>query len=214
MLDTKLILIEGRPGAGKSTTTIHLQAQLQQHGFDCRHYLEEDNPHPIDCLDFEIKGLTEKMIPLWRNFVEAVKGKPIITIIESRLWQNTAMYMYMSECTIEQIAEFSRQIWQVIVPLSPVLFYLDQEDIRSAMQRLYTQRREAWMDTTPDYAWFRSHEWNGLEGWVRFFEEWRKAEENLYCDWLGRKLKILNPHADWANSYCQILDFLQVENGR
>ncbi len=214
MLDAKLILIEGLPGAGKSTTTGYLRTQLQQNGFDCQQFLEDDDPHPIDCLNFKIKGLTEKIIPLWRNFVDRAEHEATITIIESRLWQNTAMFMYMSGCDAGEIIEFSRQIWQVLIPLSPVLFYLDQDDIRSAMQRLYTLRREAWMEATPDYPWFRSRGWDGLEGWVRFFEEWRAVEENLYRDWSGRKMKIFEPHANWPRSYHRMLDFLQVEDGR
>ncbi len=70
MPDTRLILIEGFPGAGKSTTTQHIGKMLQQRGTACRWYLEEDESNPIACLDFEIKGLPEKMIPLWTSFVE------------------------------------------------------------------------------------------------------------------------------------------------
>jgi len=63
MLNTKLILIEGLPGAGKSTTTEHLGTFLQQHDIACCWYLEEDDPHPIPCLDFELENLSQKMIP-------------------------------------------------------------------------------------------------------------------------------------------------------
>jgi thymidylate kinase len=93
MLETKLILVEGFPGAGKSTTTDYLRALLRERGFACRAFLEEDDPHPIDCLDFEIKGLTEKMVPLWRQFVEQARDEEVVTIIESRLWQNTAFFI-------------------------------------------------------------------------------------------------------------------------
>jgi hypothetical protein len=72
MLTTKLILIEGFPGAGKSTTTGHIGTRLQQHGVACRWFLEDDQPHPIACLDFEIQGLPEKMIPLWSSYLEDV----------------------------------------------------------------------------------------------------------------------------------------------
>lgn len=65
MLNTKLILVEGFPGAGKSSTTGYLRTLLQDRGFACRAFLEEDDPHPIDCLDFEIQGLAGNMFPLW-----------------------------------------------------------------------------------------------------------------------------------------------------
>jgi hypothetical protein len=218
MLDTKLILIEGFPGAGKSTTTGYLQSIFQQHGLPCRQYLEDDASHPIACLDFEIKGLTEKIIPLWKNFVEQAALEPIITIMESRLWQNTALFMYMSEVDFGDIAEYNRQVWQAFLPLTPVLIYLDQDDTESALRRLYASRGKEWMDwalnMTAQYPWFQSRGLHDFAGWVRFFDEWRQVANGLYDDWPGQKVKILNPHEDWGRSYRELCTFLQVDENR
>jgi hypothetical protein len=216
MLNTKLILVEGLPGAGKTTTSSHLQTILQQQGLECRQYLEEDHPHPIDCLDFEIKGLAEKVVPPWEKFVEHAKREQVITIIESRLWQNTALFMYMSDCATDEIFQFNRQVWRTVKPLAPVLVYLDQEDTERALSRLYRLRGEEWMEdameTTSQYKWFRERGLKDFAGWVRFFEEWRQLAERLYCDWPGQKVKIINPHEDWTNSYHQMSNYLQVED--
>ncbi len=216
MLDTKLILVEGLPGAGKTTTTGYLRELLQGRGCDCRQYLEEDDPHPIACLDFAIQGLPEKVMPLWEKFAAGEKDNRRITVIESRLWQNTALFMYMSECDIEEIRGFSRQVHQALVPLTPVLVYLDQEDVEGSLRRLYTLRGEEWMEremeTTAQYPWFRSRRLGGFPGWVKFFGEWRSVAEMLYADWSGHKIKILNPHEDWANAYSQMETFLQADN--
>jgi hypothetical protein len=215
MLDTKLVLIEGFPGSGKSTTTGYLQSIFKQQGYDCRQYLEDDAPHPIACLDFEIKGLTEKIIPVWKNFVEQAAREPTITIIESRLWQNTALFMYMSEVDVGEIAGYNRQVWQAILPLSPVLVYLDQDDTESALRRLYILRGKEWMEDalemTTSYPWFRSRGLTDITGWVRYFEEWRQVADGLYDEWPGHKVKILNPHEDWGRSYHALGTFLQVE---
>jgi hypothetical protein len=198
MLDTKLILIEGLPGSGKSTTTGYLRAALQRNGFDCRQYLEEDDPHPIPGLDFELKGLSGKVIPLWEAFVEQATQEPAITIIESRLWQNTAMFMYMGGCDTDEIFTLNQQMWNAIMPLSPALLYLDQDDTEEALRRLYTFRGNEWMqwalETTTSYAWFRSRGLNDFAGWVRFFKEWRGVVEELFRDWPGKKMKILSAH--------------------
>jgi thymidylate kinase len=102
MLNTKLILVEGFPGAGKSTTTGYLQTILQRQGFECRQFLEDDVPHPIACLGFEIKGRPAKVVPLWEDFIERAQRESAVTIIESRLWQNTTMFRCMSECDVEE----------------------------------------------------------------------------------------------------------------
>ena len=215
MLKTQLILIEGFPGAGKSTTTLYLHGLLRRSGMDCRQYQEEDQPHPIDCTDFATKGLAEKVVPLWEAFVAEARREPDVTmIIESRLWQNTALFMLMSECSLEEIIRYNRQVGQAQLPLSPVLFYLDQEDTETALRQLYTFRGKAWMEQTlgwtTAYPWFRSRGLGGFAGWVQFFEAWRQVAEQLYADWPGQKLKILNPHADWAGSYRQMQTFLQT----
>jgi hypothetical protein len=213
MSDTKLVLIEGLPGAGKSTTTRHIGTTLQQQGVACRWYLEEDDPHPIACLDFEIKGLLEKMIPLWSSFTKHAMQEPIVTIIESRLWQNTALFMFMSNKEVEDILQFSQQIGQVLAPLSPILIYLDQDDTETALRRLYTLRGEKWMQEalvmTTAYPWFQSRGLKDFAGWVQFFTEWQRVVTQLFNDWPHDKIKIQNPHDGWESAYQQIDAFLQ-----
>jgi hypothetical protein len=214
MINTKLILVEGFPGSGKSTTTGHIDKTLQQNGVPCRRYLEDDDPHPIACLDFEIKGLPEKMIPLWSYFTEQAMQESNVTIIESRLWQNTALFMYMSEWQPEGILRFSRNVAEVLVPLSPILVYLDQDDTDTAMHQLYIRRGEKWfqkaLQMTTAYPWFQSRGLKNYAGWVQFFKEWQDVVTRLYNDWPLRKVKLLNPHNDWMKAYQQINDFLQI----
>jgi thymidylate kinase len=214
MLNTQLILIEGLPGAGKSTSTSHLGTILQQRGITCSWFREEDESHPIACLDFEIKGMTPKMVHLWTNFVQQTAPKSIVTIIESRLWQNTALFMHMSENDIDDIIKFNKQINQVLTPLSPVLIYLDQDNIETALQRMYNTRGEEWMkETLKDtlqYQWFKSRGIKDFAGWVNFFEDWHDVAERLYTDWTHKKIKIMNPHDDWTSAYEKMYTFLEV----
>jgi len=218
MPNTRLVLIEGLPGAGKSTSTVHLGTVLQQAGIPCRWFREEDDPHPLPCLDFEIKGLPAKMIQLWSDFVERTEREPFVYIIESRLWQNTGLYMYMSENEIDEIVDFNRAVYQVLTPLAPVLIYLDQADTEVALRRMYAARGEAWMaqtlaETLP-YPWFQSRNITDFAGWVQFFVAWQPIADRLFADWHHRKLRILNPHDDWAGTYKQMRAFPQLEHMR
>jgi thymidylate kinase len=218
MLNTKLILVEGLPGAGKSTTSVHMGTLLQQRGIPCRWYLEDDDPHPIACLDFELKDLTQNLPPLWRTFTEQARQDPTVTVIESRLWQNTALFMYMAEYSVEDILKLHQLVCQELTPLSPILLYLYQDHVEPALRRLYSFRDEEWMErdlqTTSQYQWFQSRGLNDFAGWVQFFQEWQLVAEQLYSDWPYGKTKVENPHHDWALAYQQIYRFLQVEHNQ
>jgi hypothetical protein len=126
-------------------------------------------------------------------------------------------FYYMNECGVEEIREFSQQVWQVLAPLSPVLVNLYQEDVERALHRLRTLRGEEWMaealETTTSYPWFRNRGLHDLDGWVQFFKEWKVVLDELYADWSGHKIKILNPHEHWAHAYRQLHLFLQVGQG-
>jgi hypothetical protein len=215
MVNTKLILIEGLPGSGKSTSTQYLGTVLQRSGIACDCFQEEDDPHPIPCLDFEIKGLPKKMVPLWKKFAEQAEQEPKVTIIESRLWQNSSLFMYMSENEVEDIVLFNQQVNQVLTRLSPVLIYLNQDKVEAALRRMAASRGEAWMQATlretNQYQWFKSRGLHDFEGWVTFFKEWQTVAGRLYEDWPYRKIRILNPHDDWTRAYEEMRTFLQVD---
>jgi thymidylate kinase len=42
------ILIEGLPGAGKSSTAEHIGDNYLRQGISCEWFLEEDEEHPLD----------------------------------------------------------------------------------------------------------------------------------------------------------------------
>ncbi len=215
MLDSKLILIEGFPGAGKTTTTVKLGTHLQKQGFTCNWHLEEDDPHPIACLGFKLSDLAQKLPPLWATFAEQARQKPTITIIESRLWQNTAMFMFMNEHSTDEIVDVCRLVHQEIAPLKPILLNFRQDNVEIALKRTRALRGEEWMEwalekTTANYRWFQSRGLNNFEGWIQFFEEWQGVKDRLYHDWPFSKMTISNPHDDWDVAYQQLYRFLQV----
>ena len=215
-MQTKLILIEGMPGSGKTTTTIQLGECLQQKGFACRWYLEDDDPHPIDCLDFALKDLVNKMPALWRNFVKQVEEVKGLTIIESRLWQNTAMFMYMAEYPVSEIMKYHQLVWRELSPLSPLLVHLYQENVEDGLKRIFSDRGEQWINkalkTTGKYQWFQGRSNNDIAGWVDFFKEWGNVAVRLYQDWPYRKISVRDPHHDWESSFSIINQSLDLEN--
>ncbi len=206
-------MIEGLPGAGKSSTTVYLGEQLLQHGISCEWFLEEDEEHPIDCTGFALKDLSKKLIPLWQSFLQDIVTSQTITIMESRLWQNTSLFMYMAEYPVEEIIELQDRVNRSLSPASPILIYLYQSDVKEALGRLYELRDDGWMnwalEMTSRYSWFRSRGMNDFSGWLEFFGEWVEVAEELYSSWPYKKLKVENPHDDWGLAYSKIEAYLR-----
>ena len=208
----KLILIEGLPGAGKSTTCGHLGSYLQDQEITCNWYLETDKEHPLDFSKLKLKELSGQLPPLWKSFVELILSKEIVAVVESRLWQNTALFMFMSAYPIEAIVEIHRLVWRELADVDPSLIYLYQADVEKAMKRLYHERdREIVakdIKFTSQYPWFKKRGLNDLDGWIKFFTEWQEVAEILYKDFPYRKVIIENPYEDWNQSYQQMIEFL------
>ena len=185
-MSSKLILIEGLPGAGKSSTTVHLGKYLLQQGISCEWFLEEDEGHPIDCTGLALKDLSKKLVPLWQSFLQDVVNDQTIAIMESRLWKNTSLFIYMAEFQIEEIVELQDRVNNALTPLSPILIYLYQADVNEALGRLYELRDEGWiswaLDMTSKYSWFQTRGKNDFSGWLEFFGEWRIPKSTRVCD--------------------------------
>jgi hypothetical protein len=213
MNETKLILIEGLPGAGKSTTCGYLGEHFREQGQACRWYLEADKAHPLDFSELKLKDLSEELPPLWQTFVDHLMSEKILAVVESRLWQNTALFMYMSEYSIAEILAVHQLVWKELSAVAPALIYLYQPDVENAMQRLYQERDRAIVAKdiafTSHYPWFQNRGWNNFDGWIEFFTEWQAVAEILYQDFPYRKAKIENPQADWDQSYQQMIGFVQ-----
>ena len=213
MITSKLILIEGLPGSGKTTSASHLGTCLQQQDMACRWYLEEDDPHPIACGELRLMDLLRELPPLWTDFAEQASKENDITVIESRLWQNTVLFMFMDDYPLDEIVEVHQRVWKELGRLTPALIYLYQEDVERAMNRLFASRSssalERDMETTSQYRWFQRRGLKGMAGWVQFFREWQEIAELLYSDWPYRKIKVPNPHEDWDQAHQRMYHFLQ-----
>jgi hypothetical protein len=155
------------------------------------------------------------MVPLWREFAQHAASESRITILESRLWQNTALSMLLSEVSNAEFIDFNHQVGEALSPLSPSLIYLDQTDVDAALHRMAATRGEAWVQSTLqetlDYPWFASRGIHDFDGWVSFFMAWQKIAEWLFLDWPHRKIRVLNPHENWDKAYETMVTYLQVE---
>lgn len=78
MIESKLILIDGITGSGKSTTAQFLFDQIQRNGIEVSWYHEDETDHPIKFDEelevFESQAQLERFLDtmprLWRDFTQ------------------------------------------------------------------------------------------------------------------------------------------------
>ena len=229
MIDTKLILIEGPPGSGKSTTAQKLAAEISKSGKKCQCFLEwsADNPIPIgDDLHLGkaiASSITREanMLQLWQQFAQSRRSEEIVTVMESRFWQTSVMLMYIAGHPKEAVLESNQRVIEVIQGLKPVLIYFAIDDQKAFVSRTIQIKEEEWrraglkeswiqhiLDAFDSQKWFTDRGLSGLTGMHALLEEWAVVSAELYDRTPFPKIKIPNPHRDWTLAMQQMRGFL------
>ena len=99
MIETKLILIEGPPGSGKTTTAQYLAADISNSGKACQCFLEWSTDNPIAIGDDSHLGQAAAssiareadVLQQWQQFAQARQSEDLVTVMESRFWQTSVM---------------------------------------------------------------------------------------------------------------------------
>lgn len=233
MINTRLILVEGPPGSGKSTTAEKLAQTLQQAGFPCRYYNEWSPDHPIQIGDDLHVGEVfaasiareEQTLEQWRRFTRVCLEQPTLIILESRFWQTGVMPMYAAGLSEEGVAASHARVVEIIRPLNPVLIHFTISDLAAFERRTIQIKEEQWQqagfpgtwaqhvyDAIDSQVWARQRGLSGLEGFVAFLTEWAAIADRLYAGLPFPKIQIQDPHLDWNAATRRIHQFLQLSS--
>jgi hypothetical protein len=181
----RLVLVEGLPGSGKSTTAQWLAGALARSGRRSRWFYEEQVPHPV------VGGArsrynswaeyVDERVEHWRAFVSAVRGSEVVTVLESAFLQGPIFATLEQDADPPTILDLVERIADAIVPLDPVLVYLEAGDADDAMKRIWGYRGERWTEHhvarfgTSVFA--RARGVSGLDGFLCFWREHHRLQQ-------------------------------------
>jgi hypothetical protein len=232
MIDTRLILIEGVPCSGKSTTAEILAKDLSTQGIRTQCYLEwsDDNPIFIGKMDdlCEIIATTKSReadnFQQWEDFTQRAKQQNAVNIIESRFWQTHGMYLYLSGHSEQEVLESTRMLISIVAVLDPVLIYLAPADVEQLQMQIAEEKNKSWQQSGREGSWedwgnavYEQQQWftrRSLtsEAMRRFFDEWVFIADQLYKAFPFRKIKIQDPQIDWNQTMDHIRDFIEINS--
>ena len=142
----RLVLVEGFPGSGKSTTAQWLALECARQGRACRWIYEQQPEHPVS-RPAPAGGWgptwddwSGERLGHWRAFVA---GAGPLTILESALLQHPLLAMLRRDAAPAAVLVHVRRIAEAVRPLEPRLVYLRVADPEAAYRALTARRGAA-----------------------------------------------------------------------
>jgi hypothetical protein len=224
---TRLILIEGMIGAGKTTTASWLEDWLSHRGEDARAHCEVAADHPIRtrAVD-ELRAATRDggragnagngttgepgayAASQWRALAgRCLRGRQTV-ILESTFLQNSVMPAFIDGAPADTVTALFTMIVRQMAPAEPFLVYLRPTDITAAITRTHHTRGQPWsgrnlafVDNSP---WARLRNVRGLGAVIALYQAWEAVVNPLYDQYPFGKLMLTDPQHDWPAALTRI----------
>lgn len=227
MKATKLILIEGISGSGKSTMAHYLSRQFDQHGIKHTWWYEEDKWHPLypfhdavsmqqllDTLATDKRGLAiDGALELWQQLANSLQSSDNIVVLDSCLFGYLTWTLFAFDVPLAEIQAYLTQVEQIISPLNPCLIYLYQQDIANACRKKCQRRgieEENIIRQATESSYGKSRNLQGFDGMVSYWTDYRHLTDTNFSEIVFAKLSIENSAGEWLNYQQRVLDFLDL----
>jgi thymidylate kinase len=212
---SKLIIVEGLTGSGKSIMAHFIARQLQYNGIAASWVHEGEEPHPL-LIDVEssIEDYMSEMLANWAATVEQIETSGEVKVVEACFFNNLIDTLLAYNVEPSKILDYGDRLQSIIEPLNPVLVYLVQEDMERALERSFKDRGEEFKDYviqfTTDTAFAKQRGLEGYEGMARFWREFLVVTDELFQRYHIRKLRVDNSAGNWEDCNRQVMEYLMI----
>ncbi|MBU9707598.1 hypothetical protein KSP24_11740 [Paenibacillus sp. AK121] len=270
---SKLVLIEGLPGCGKTTTAQLVYEILTEMNITSQLFLEGNPEHPADydgvaffkknecdellnthekfkdllsnlmikqgndyileyrkvkieygpnfpdellhavfkhdiyelSLDQNRKLITER----WMKFADRVLNGADTFVFDCCFIQNpVTMGMIKHDAKKEDVISYVIELEIIVAPLSPLLIYVDQNDLDHSFRKAVKERPQEWSEGFIEYytnqGYGKKQNYKGLEGTLQVLKARRELEEKIFNGLNITKIKVDNSSYN-KNDYKQVL---------
>jgi hypothetical protein len=217
--DTRLILVEGMPGTGKSTVSQCIDRQLRANGQRSYWCQEESAVHPVRLFYDSQRHLSwsdysAEAAARWQNYARQVQTRGEIAVLDASILQNHVRSMLLFDCPWNAILGLVRRIEHLLVSLRPVWIYLKPNDVERNFRDVVAVRGEhlldLWVDAQQRFPYSRRSGAAGYVGFIAFWEEFGAIADRIFSDLAISKLLLNVARDDWHASIGGIHDFLDL----
>jgi len=212
---SKLIIVEGLTGSGKSIMAHFVARQLQYNGIPASWVHEGDEPHPI-LIDVEsgIESYMAEALARWAAYVDRAGSSDKVRVVEGCYFNNGIESLLAHNVDRSRTLQYADELQAHIEPLNPTLLYLVQEDVASALERSFKDRGTGFRDYVIEFAtgWplAKRRGWQDYEGMVMYWREFVTLTDELFDRHRIRKIRVDNSAGDWDDCNRQVLDCLAI----
>ncbi len=183
---TKLIIVEGLPGTGKSTTASVMAEKLKNKGRKVLCVDEGTPNHPADYDDYDFPDFaTERRLILekWREFVSNAADDTVYVFNCIFLQNPMCETMMRFDFDLEASRAYIKEIGEIIKPMEPVIVYISRKNVRATVDRVLDERGTGWLNAVigyhTDQGYGKARGLTGYDGYIACLTEWKKREMDI-----------------------------------
>lgn len=225
MEQSKLVIVCGMSGSGKSTSSKRLAQLYRQNGHDCRWYHEEMAAHPIRGVkggEFSVaersstEGMRRNMDDYyrrWENFLQDLDRDPAIHVMEGCVFQNIIRYFFPNASPDSLIDEFYQKLFALLQTRPVSLVFLHCPDVEATLQAAFAQRGDGWKRLILDPAgdsYFDTHPYTGDDSIFAMWAAYQRRAAGVFTDCTLPKLELTVHSGDgrWEQRMASLSAFL------
>jgi len=144
---SRVILVEGIPGSGKTSLAEWLGGEIEARGIDAAWVPEIQPDHPVidrpTMRTARNAGYAARCVERWQAFSKRVQGleSPMVFIIEGCLFQSTVRFLVEYDRSSGEIEGYLPAVERSLAPLHPMLVYLTQTDVNAYLAEEIVRRK-------------------------------------------------------------------------
>ena len=218
------VLIEGLPGAGKSTTAKSLCEELAKRApATWFHEGAKDNPVGLpwsyECARDTLAKTNPQEYP-FATWSEAIERHDGALILESRFLQNSELFSMLMADEGWEAGVLARGILERLSGAPACLVLLQPTDARAHVERTIAERIEQYPNWLPFVCelfewvpWCRRRGLEGRDAFVEALVAWDAVQRELVSELAIPTFVVRDPSVDWDTSFERILRFVGSQAG-
>lgn len=202
---TKLIIVTGMSGSGKSTTSQEIARLYRLNGVESHWYHEEMEEHAIrwadggefKAVDIRTKqGMTrniEDILDRWNRFLNRIIDVQGVHVMEGCLYQNIVRYFYDAGTSDDEIMEFYDRLMSVLERVEVHIVFLYPKDVKKTLDQAFVTRGERWKDLIlkpEERGYYEKNKYIGDESVYRMYTDYRDLSNQIFERYKGNKIRI------------------------